>query len=101
MVIEVPNIDSLGFRFFRNKWQPLEIPTHLNHFGPKTLSKVILSDEKSQIIRKRYFSLRASPAALVLSIFPRLNPRRVREAKDGQRSFFKLPIYLFFQMSQS
>ncbi len=40
MVIEVPNIDSIKFKIFRSNFFPLEIPRHLYHFSPLTLSKL-------------------------------------------------------------
>ena len=38
MIIEVPNIDSIKFKMFRSNFFPLEIPRHLYHFSPSTLS---------------------------------------------------------------
>ena len=38
---EVPNIPSLQYKLFREKWQPLEIPLHVNHFNPKNLLFII------------------------------------------------------------
>lgn len=38
MIIEVPNIDSIKFKIFKNNHFPLEIPRHLYHFSPRTLS---------------------------------------------------------------
>lgn len=40
MIIEVPNIDSIKFKIFRSNFFPLEIPRHLYHFSPSTLSKL-------------------------------------------------------------
>jgi len=40
MVIEVPNIDSIKFKIFRSKYSVLELPRHLYHFSPKTLTEL-------------------------------------------------------------
>ncbi len=34
----MPNIDSAGARIFKSYWYALELPRHLYHFSPKTLS---------------------------------------------------------------
>jgi hypothetical protein len=39
----MPNIDSAGRRVFGSYWYPLELPRHLYHFSPATLSKVAKS----------------------------------------------------------
>lgn len=39
LVISVPNAASLEFRFFKDKWYATQLPTHLHHFTPRTLSK--------------------------------------------------------------
>lgn len=37
LVIAVPNIDSLPFRWFGQAWNGLDLPRHLTHFAPWTL----------------------------------------------------------------
>jgi SAM-dependent methyltransferase len=34
----MPNIDSAAFRFFKSYWYALELPRHLFHFSPRSLS---------------------------------------------------------------
>lgn len=41
LVLSVPNAGSLEFRFFKEKWYALQLPTHLHHFTPETLEKVL------------------------------------------------------------
>ena len=41
--IETPNIDSLGFRWAREYWFPLEVPRHLWLFSPRTLTRAVTS----------------------------------------------------------
>jgi 2-polyprenyl-3-methyl-5-hydroxy-6-metoxy-1,4-benzoquinol methylase len=37
LLISVPNIDSLPFRWFGSDWYGLDLPRHLTHFAPWTL----------------------------------------------------------------
>ena len=41
LAISVPNADSLEFRLFRDAWYALQLPTHLYHFTPASLAKVL------------------------------------------------------------
>ena len=98
MIVEVPNFDSLGSRIFRNRWQPLQIPTHISHFTPETLQMLSQGVGQDQIIKTEFFSHRISPSALVLSVFSSLSPKRIRKKYNGR---FPLSIgvtYLILQI---
>ena len=41
LVLSVPNAGSLEFRVFKDKWYALQLPTHLHHFTPGTLRRVL------------------------------------------------------------
>jgi SAM-dependent methyltransferase len=41
LVVAVPNIDSLQFRWFGNAWYGLDLPRHLTHFAPRTLQMML------------------------------------------------------------
>src|SRR5260221_105975 len=41
LVVAVPNIDSLPFRWFGNAWYGLDLPRHLTHFAPRTLQMML------------------------------------------------------------
>jgi SAM-dependent methyltransferase len=98
IIIEVPNLDSVGFLVFKSRWQPLEIPTHLNHFTPATLRKAVEAAGKIQIVKTEFFSHRISPSALVQSTFPSLAPRRTRKKYKGRYPFLLLGLYLILQV---
>jgi len=98
IIIEVPNLDSVGFQIFKRRWQPLEIPTHLNHFTPATLQKIFEAAGKTQIVKTEFFSNRISPSALVLSAFSFLSPRRTRKRNKGRYPLPLLGIYLALQL---
>jgi 2-polyprenyl-3-methyl-5-hydroxy-6-metoxy-1,4-benzoquinol methylase len=41
LVVAVPNIDSLAFRWFGHAWFGLDLPRHLTHFTPLTLQVML------------------------------------------------------------
>ena len=41
LFVEVPNLDSLEFQLFREKWGYLSAPRHLNHFTTQTLTRIL------------------------------------------------------------
>jgi 2-polyprenyl-3-methyl-5-hydroxy-6-metoxy-1,4-benzoquinol methylase len=43
LVVAVPNIDSLPFRWFGSAWYGLDLPRHLTHFAPWTLQAMLES----------------------------------------------------------
>jgi SAM-dependent methyltransferase len=42
VVVAVPNIDSLPFRWFGADWWGLDVPRHLTHFSPHTLGLMLI-----------------------------------------------------------
>jgi len=98
LIVEVPNLDSVGFQVFRRRWQPLEIPTHLNHFTSATLQKVLVTAGKIELVKTEYFSHRISPSALVLSAYSSLAPRKMRRKNNGRYPLPLLGVYLLLQI---
>ena len=43
LIVAVPNIDSLPFRWFGQTWIGLDLPRHLSHFAPSTLTHMLES----------------------------------------------------------
>jgi SAM-dependent methyltransferase len=41
LMVWVPNIDSLAFRWFGPAWYGLDLPRHLTHFTPSTLRRMV------------------------------------------------------------
>lgn len=41
LVLSVPNAGSLELKLFRDAWYALQLPTHLFHFTPRTLQRVL------------------------------------------------------------
>lgn len=96
---EVPNISSFQYKLFGGKWQPLEVPTHVNHFNPTSLSKIFTDNVNSEVIKMSFFSHRVSPSAFLLSIFPFFIPKLVRRKYKGRYPTFLKIFYLLFQLA--
>lgn len=43
LALSIPNTNSMDFKIFKTRWYALQLPTHLYHFNPKTLEKVLLA----------------------------------------------------------
>ncbi len=68
LVIESPDFSSLLSRFFKDKWQALELPRHLYHFSGRTLRK-LLKSAKFEIVKEDYLTdSRVSFIALKVSL---------------------------------
>jgi len=93
LIIQVPNIDCLLFKITKKHWAGLHIPQHLFHFSKNSLQN-ILSNNNFQIIKIKDFSLRSSPAQVVVSFFPFLNPIHLRERISNRHLL--LICYLFY-----
>ncbi len=92
--IEVPNIAGLQFRLLRGSWYHLAIPAHLFHFSLPSLQKVARKASLDTIWHST-FSIRTSAAGYVASIFPALQPVKIRQ----HWSKFRLFSYLFLQIT--
>jgi SAM-dependent methyltransferase len=72
VIIAVPNVDSLQARLFRSRWYHLDVPRHLFHYAPGTLTS-LLSGSGFQVVDTRYGWNEHDPAGFLGSIM-RLSP---------------------------
>ncbi|RSK46662.1 class I SAM-dependent methyltransferase [Hymenobacter perfusus] len=49
LVIAVPNVDSLDAQHYRQDWAAYDVPRHLYHFSPKTMTQ-LLKKHKMQVL---------------------------------------------------
>jgi SAM-dependent methyltransferase len=97
MILETPNINSLSFKIFKRKWQPLHIPEHLNFFSPTVLERIV--NQAGGVVQKvSFFSFRASPAVIPLSLFPFFEPCKIRRLFKGKYPFQIKLVYLILQV---
>ncbi len=41
LLLELPNVNSIGFKLFGKYWPSLDIPRHVFHYTPETLTKIL------------------------------------------------------------
>lgn len=63
MVIEVPNLDSVSYHLFKERWPGLQAPQHTMLFDPKTLPRML---EKAGLRISQHLSYGAFPAYFYL-----------------------------------
>jgi 2-polyprenyl-3-methyl-5-hydroxy-6-metoxy-1,4-benzoquinol methylase len=58
LVLSVPNAGALEFRLFKDAWYALQLPTHLFHFTPRSLKRVLHAGgwEIERVIHQRLLS---------------------------------------------
>jgi SAM-dependent methyltransferase len=99
LIVEVPNIESCGFQIFKNKWHPLDLPIHLNHFSLTTMKRLLRMAGNARIIDIDYFSHRHSPSSIVLSLFPSFSPPKVRRKNSGRYPLGRMFSYLVLRLA--
>lgn len=84
LIVQVPDAGTLGLKIFGSRWNPLDIPRHLQHFRGKDLER-LLRDHGFEVLRRKHFSLRDDAPGIVSSLFPGLDPmtRRIRVKDEG------------------
>lgn len=66
LVIAVPNIEGLSARLTGSRWWGLDIPRHLVHYTPETLSRIV-TRSGFEVLSIRHRSLQYDPYALLHS----------------------------------
>jgi 2-polyprenyl-3-methyl-5-hydroxy-6-metoxy-1,4-benzoquinol methylase len=86
LIVQVPNSSSLQARLLGKRWYGLDCPRHLRNFDTHALL-YLLGKTGYRVKVVRHFSLRDNAAALVSSLFPRLDPmsRRVGGVREGRK----------------
>lgn len=41
LTFSIPNAESFEFNLFKKNWYALQVPTHVHHFTPKTINKIL------------------------------------------------------------
>jgi 2-polyprenyl-3-methyl-5-hydroxy-6-metoxy-1,4-benzoquinol methylase len=68
LVIEVPNLQSWQSQWAGNRWLHLDVPRHVTHFTPQSLSSVI-KHSGCTILKKEYFSFHLGIIGMIQTIF--------------------------------
>jgi SAM-dependent methyltransferase len=73
LVVQVPSFDSFQARLFRTRWFALDVPRHLHHFTPRSLTRT-LERAGFETAPVRHGSLRYDPVILASSLWPKMGP---------------------------
>jgi SAM-dependent methyltransferase len=99
--VMVPNIDSAGCRIFGAYWYALELPRHLYHFSPKSLSNLaaLVGLERVSLTTYHEVFLENSVRYLLDSILRRAGIPRVPFAKARKPGFYFRLIRKAFRLT--
>ncbi|MBZ5666376.1 MAG: class I SAM-dependent methyltransferase [Acidobacteriia bacterium] len=97
----VPNIDSAGERVFQSYWYALELPRHLSHFSPKSLSAVAASVglEKLSLTTHREVFIEYSTHYILDDILAKLGIARTSLAASGPASLGRKVIRKVYRLT--
>lgn len=105
LIIQVPNMESYQARLLGPRWYGLDCPRHVCNFTLYALL-YLLGRCGYRVERVRHFSLRDNAAAIVSSVFPRLDPigQRIRNAartRGIDQLFMGMSELLYFALVMS
>jgi hypothetical protein len=86
LVISVPNFDSLQARLFRSRWFHLDVPRHLFHYTPSSLTK-LLETAGFAVVDVTYFSSEHNWAGILGSVIELSRPGESFAHKLFRRGF--------------
>ncbi len=97
LVISVPNIESLQAKIFGRNWIHLDLPRHIYHFSPGSLSRA-LEDKGFTISDRRHFSAEYGASGLILSLGAALTgkgPDFFNTLRGGQKKWKAYGIFVY------
>lgn len=93
LVVSVPNAACFQLGLFKERWYPLQLPTHLYHFTPETLEALLNATGwriEKILYQKVMTDLVASTAYIIEDKWPNLTISRFLERHP---QIFNLPLY--------
>jgi len=104
IILEIPNIATYEKQIFGKWWWAWEVPRHLYHFSPRTITK-FLNKEKFKIMKIEYppstYNIISSLRNLLLDYFPK-EERWIRSFFDpddnAKLQLFLMPLGCFFSL---
>ena len=67
LAISVPNVDSIDFKIFKQHWYALQVPTHLYHYSPRTIT--VLLEECGWSVKKIFHQRSSSNLLMSFSLY--------------------------------
>ena len=97
----MPNIDSAGMRVFRTYWYPLELPRHLYHFSPKSLSQLAaeVGLEQVSLVTGREVFIEKSVYYMVDQALSKVGIKRPPLAKAKEASFPRKVVRKMYRLT--
>lgn len=77
IIIGVPNFDSWQAKFGKTGWLHLDVPRHLNHFTPKSITRV-LADAGFRVVKISFVSPEHDPIGWIQSVLNRMDNKHNR-----------------------
>jgi len=98
LILAIPNLGSLQFKVFRERWAGLRVPVHLYNYSSDTITK-LLDKYDFTIKHISYFSFRYNPFSLICSLLPGFDPQLMKVMEsEGKNPLGKKVLYFFLQM---
>jgi SAM-dependent methyltransferase len=90
----MPNIDSAGMRVFKSYWYALELPRHLHHFSPKSLSQLAASVglEETSLTAKREVFIDYSVGYVLDDLLKKVGITRLPLSKQHKEPSFSWKV---------
>jgi 2-polyprenyl-3-methyl-5-hydroxy-6-metoxy-1,4-benzoquinol methylase len=90
LVINVPNLDSLQARMFKNRWYHLDVPRHLYHYTPRSLTSIV-EGVGFKTLDIHFFSSEHNWSGILGSLM-RLNPPGENVTHKALRKMMGVPV---------
>jgi len=91
IIMLIPNIDSVIYKFFKDNWMLLDIPRHFFHYSPKNINYLI-QNSGLHIEKVRFVS---GPISVLNSIRYRLNIKKFQVHDKYLVKTMTLPLVIF------
>jgi len=87
LIVQVPNAACWQFLLLGESWNGVDVPRHLINYRARDL-EFLLDRCGFEVVRRKFFSLRDTPAGLASSLPPSLDPmaRRIRKQPESPRA---------------
>lgn len=96
LLISVPNVESFQARFFRENWWHIDVPRHLFHFSPESLT-LLLEKNGFEVVKTRHQEFEYDLLGWSQSALNTINrqPNIFFKTLSGQAQEFSLPEIIF------
>ena len=94
MIGSVPNAASLDFQLFRDAWYALQVPTHLYHFTPRTLTQLLIAAGFCDVKIQHQRILANYPPSLAYRLEDLWGPTRLVWLRRSLKEYVRAPQWV-------